>query len=174
MNQEKKKKAQDAFYNNNMYLSPMVRDLNKKPVKHRLGLHLPNGTHTSSILPKMRLRRQTLNNTILKRKNRLYRDINPAQHRLNLIRNRQRQILSRPNKLRLHRNVPQNFQIQVPNNNITPRPIRFRQILNESHQNHIRLIQAAFTRQETLIPTKVIPVSTAITTHKRFTLFSSI
>lgn len=178
VNLEKKKKAQDLYYENNCSNSPMRRDLNKRPVKHRLGL-IPYGTNTSSILPKIRLRRQTMNNRINNRKFVHNRRVNLAQQRLNYIRSKHRQTLSIPNKMKLHRvihnGVPRNFQVQVQNTSSPhyQKIKRFKQILNDSLQTEIRQIQSSYKREETMIPTMVSPAITGISMHKRFGLLSS-
>ncbi|KAG5877653.1 hypothetical protein JTB14_038329 [Gonioctena quinquepunctata] len=77
-NIEKKKRAQEIYYENHSDLigaSPLTRDLGKKPVKQRLGRKIPfSGTNTAAIPPKRRLRRLngTINNQINRRKSRNY------------------------------------------------------------------------------------------------------
>lgn len=186
-NIEKKKRAQDAYYESSFGVSPLRRN-NRPPVKQRLGkVNIPYaGTSTSFLPPKQRLRKvnTTLNNRINSRKIRN----NPAQQRLYRIRSRNEDdVLNNSiKKIRIRRPMdftgtePQNLQVQVVNSNATlpvrynnnsnmnhQRPRRFRQILNTAIQMEIKKLQLSFTGIN-VPPSEIKPAFTLKTLHDRF------
>lgn len=188
-NIEKKKRAQDAYYENNTNnfgISPLRRD-GRRSVKQRLGRsNVPyTGTNTSFLPPKQRLRKinNTLNNKINTRKTR----INLAQQRLYRIRARQQDTMNtmtQPGKkIRIRRpyplnmGEPKNFQVEVVNNTANvpdryypmerPRQRRFRQILNAAIQMEIRKLQLQFTGSN-VPPSEIKPAFTLKTLNDRF------
>lgn len=184
-NVEKKKRAQDAYYETHedtMGMSPLTREAFKKPVKQRLGRrHIPYvGTSTSFLPPKKRLRKigNTLNNTINIRKIRNdilhQRSYSVSGKYQEAAANRNRSIT----KLRLRRpksllsGEPKNFQVEIINNNVNgrhniSRPQRFRQILNNNIQLEIKKLQLQYTG-DNVPPTKITPAFTLITISERF------
>lgn len=187
-NVEKKKRAQDAYYENhseNFGMSPLTREAHKKPVKQRLGrTNIPYaGTSTSFLPPKQRLRKvnNTFNNIINSRKTRF----NIAQQRISRIRatNQENFLNQSVKKIRLRRPVsiingePKNFQVQVVNNTAhlsskynsanSPRIRRFRQILNAGIQMEIKKLQLQFTGSN-IQPSNIIPAFTLKTLNDRF------
>lgn len=188
-NIEKKKRAQDAYYENHsdsVGMSPLTRDAYRRPVKQRLGrsnMYHYTGTSTSFLPPKMRLRKlnTTLNNKINIRKTRN----NMANQRLYRIRAKNHEAVTHQTgtKIRLRRTVPviggepKNFQVEVANTPaITPRHNfryqrfrKFRQILNVDIQIQIKKLQAQFTGTN-VAPSRVTPAFTMKSLHDRFAL----
>lgn len=182
-NIEKKKRAQDAYYDQNYGMSPMRRE--NRSVKQRLGrTNIPYaGTSTSFLPPKQRLRKMsnTLNNKIHIKKSRH----NPAQQRLYRIRSRSEDdVLNQYNKkIRIRRPAGitsgevQNLQVEVRNNNANfpmrynnvnhLRPKRFKQILNTAIQMEIKKLQLHFTGTNDP-PTSVKPAFTLKCLNDRF------
>nr|XP_023016336.1 uncharacterized protein LOC111505713 [Leptinotarsa decemlineata] len=191
-NVEKKKRAQEIYYENHaeeLGASPLLRDLGKKPVKQRLGRRVPfPGTNTSAIPPKQRLKRlnNTQNNQINKRKSRS----NIAQQRLNLIRARSNQdALLRQNgvkKFRLRRLVPtaltstpKNFKVQVSNNIVSVEKQRFmtnvkrfKLCLDPEIQLQIKQLQVMYQGDSVKFPIQVQPTTTLLTMNQRFAMLS--
>lgn len=179
---ELKKNAQDTYYRKQSHTSPLIRESKRVSVKQRLG-YLPNGTSTSAVPPRLRLRkinRPTANNFILSR--RIQRS--SAQTRIDRIRkanlvelNQQKQ----PKKLKLRRIVQTpthkvtNFQIEVRNNTVFRQPKiatkRFRMILDPKVQADILTIQENF-QGSPFVPTLVTPAATKMSTNERFAKFS--
>lgn len=183
-NIEKKKRAQDYYYESSVGVSPLRRD-DRKPVKQRLGrVNIPYaGTSTSFLPPKQRLRKvnSTLNNKINLRKIRH----NPAQQRLYRIRaqNEDDMFDHSHKKIKIRRPTgftsvePQNLQVEVVNNNANipmryqninhPRPRRFKQILNTAIQMEIKKLQLQFTGSNDP-PTQIKPAFTLKCLNDRF------
>ncbi|CAG9853910.1 unnamed protein product [Phyllotreta striolata] len=176
---EKKKRAQEAYYDKNVLnKSPLLRNL-KAPVRNRLGRRIPfNGTNTSAIPPKKRLFKVnngmngTLRNTITRGK---VTRKNLAQIRINRIRERQQEELrlnpmrlTTPKKIKLKRwTGSQMLRVEVPNVNYSNAP-RHRQILNSELQEQIRELQSVHIPEQILFDDSYTPFSTKITTHERF------
>lgn len=182
---EKKKRAQEAYYEkteNEMGISPMIRN-SKAPVRQRLGRKIAfNGTNTAAIPPKKRLYKvnPTLNNSI--RKQRVVKR-NLAQMRLNKIRERHRLQLSQsnlnnsaPKRLRKLGPVSNMLRVEVRNNNahivnnqlVNQVPGRHRQVLDSTLQAEIRELQSLHQSVEMFFNVRFKPVTTAIPIGDRF------
>lgn len=181
-NIKKKKRAQQAYYQNHEDgVSPLIRDFKRRPVHQRLGRKLPYtlGTNTSAIPPKRRLRlpgTQPQN-----RRTRIF----SAQQRLNHIRAKNRQVENTPQnvpkRIKLRRALPQringptNLTVEVKNNSavsgrhqFSQGYRRFKQILNVQLQQEIKKIQLAFQGGQTVAPIRITPSATEKPLNKRF------
>ncbi|CAG9827250.1 unnamed protein product [Diabrotica balteata] len=176
---ERKKLAQEIYYKKNgtSCVSPMIRETQKRPVKHRLGRVAYTGTSTSAVPPKRRLNKNiTLNNTIRHR----LKPINYAQMRINKIRENQRlqaaiandsTVNMQKSVIRLRRTVP-SFQVQIKNSRLLATNIkRFKLELNDEIQLQLQDLKQCYSGEK-IINFRVAPETTNTSIDHRFSNLS--
>lgn len=194
INNNKKQVAQALYYANHPeHQSPLTRQ-DKGPVHARLGMKaarrrlMPLGTNTTNVLPKrkyLQVNRHRNNNGLGIQNRRQFKRTNrprlfSAQNRLERIRSQQ---AGRPGPVklrRINRITPTNLTVQVQNtnfksNNITnpnPEVYRFKMDLDLQVQDAIAEIQQECKESMGPLPinTRIIPVTTNVTTSYRFGL----
>lgn len=188
---QKKKVAQELYYNNQGNRSPLLRANTsnyKTPVHNRLGVNKQININRKPVIKnqagnRIKLRRtmlqpeQIIRNNIIRRRNDKQRRAQSMQNRLLRIRqnnqNQSKQIIHQNNagqkiRLRRMRQGPVNYTVQVVNNNNKNKQTTFTQHsinsnLNAKLQEEIRLIQNKAVSNDEIPSIPIHPQGTGFT-----------